>query len=120
MLCGCIGEKTIKDCIGAIKTAQADGADLIELRIDHLDNRSDFEKIITDSSLPVLATNRDGDQNLLSKAVELGAKYIDMDINEIDEDVLKFAKEKGCKVILSYHNFKETPSEVELLEISKT
>lgn len=119
MLCGCIGEKTIKDCISAIKKAQEDGADLIELRIDHLDNRSDFEKIITDSSLPVLATNRGGDQKLLIKAIEVGAKYIDMDIDEIDESVLIFAKEKNCRVILSYHNFKETPSRTRLLEISK-
>jgi 3-dehydroquinate dehydratase type I len=41
--------------------------------------------------------------------------YIDLDLTEKDE--LEFAKKRNCKLIVSYHNYKETP--VDLAEIIK-
>ena len=119
MLCGCVGEKNLSDCQKAIKKAQTDGADLIELRIDYLDKKDDLKKIILGSPLPVIATHRGENQKLLLKAIKSGAKYIDMDLDEIDKDVLRFAKKKGSKVILSYHNFASTPPLSKLQKTSK-
>ena len=121
MFCACIGETTIDEAIETIKKAEKQGADLIELRIDFLDKeeKQNIGKIISNSKLPLIATNRGGNQKILIKAIKSGAKHIDMDINEIDKDVLNFAKNKKCKIILSYHNFENTPSIKRLIEISK-
>ena len=120
MFCGCIAGKTIQKCISTIKKAQADGANLIELRIDYLIKKEGLKKIISSCPLPIIATNRKGDQKILIDAINHGVKYIDMDINEINTQVLAFAKKKEIKVILSYHNYEDTPPEKELLNISKT
>ncbi len=119
MLCGCVGEKTTKNCLKQIKKARQDGADLIELRLDLLENKDDLEQMISASLLPIIATNRNGDQKLLLRAIEAGAKYIDMDIKEVNREVLKLARRKKCRIILSYHNFKKTPSVKELLNIAQ-
>ena len=119
MFCGCVGEKNLKNCKLAIKKAREDGADLIELRIDYLRKKDECDKIITDADLPVIATNRGGDQKILIKAIKSGAQYIDMDINEIDFFVLNFAKKQKRKVIISYHNFQNTPCFNELFKVAK-
>ncbi|MEA2064808.1 MAG: shikimate dehydrogenase [Patescibacteria group bacterium] len=119
MFCGCVGEKNLKDCNLAIKKAREDGADLVELRIDYLSKKDECDKIIIDVNLPIIATNRGGNQKILIKAIKSGAKYIDMDISEIDFSVLNFAKKQKCKVIISCHNFQNTPRVNELFKIVK-
>jgi 3-dehydroquinate dehydratase type I len=57
---------------------------------------------------------------VLKDACRLGATYIDVEI-EASEDFLKAAiaaaRPSGTKVIISYHNFLETPPAVELSRI---
>lgn len=119
MFCVCVGEKNLNDCELTIKRARQDGADLIELRIDYLCEKEKCGQIIVNSDLPIIATNRGGDQKILIKAIRAGARYIDMDISEIDFKVLDFAKKQKRKVIISYHNFQNTPCQNELLKIIK-
>ena len=117
MLCGSIGEKTVKNCIKKIKKAEEDGADIIEIRLDILKEKDNLAEIISYANVPVIATCRKGSQKILIEAIDAGAKYIDMDIKELDEEVLKYAKRKKCVVILSYHDFKKTPPRKALLSM---
>jgi len=59
---------------------------------------------------------------LLHKAIESGAAYIDLDIEEpsdFAESLIKRAKKYNCKIIRSYHNLEQCPSFNELKDITK-
>lgn len=92
-------------------------ADLIELRLDYLEEPPDLETLLENRPLPVIVTNRpvregglwEGDETgrvaLLREAVSLGAEYID-----IEHDAVGRLRESlGSRVIISYHNWGETP-----------
>lgn len=125
-ICACVNEKTKEEVIKSIKLAMQQGADLVELRMDKLENQIGVEEIIQQSPLPLIATYRmkkdektalDG---VLKKAIEAGAAYVDVDIGEgpeLSEKIVTTARKKGCKVICSSHDFQKTPSKKELEEL---
>lgn len=117
MYCVSIGEKTTENCINQIKMAEQCGAGIIEIRLDYLREKEKLVGIISSSDIPTIATCRNGSQKILIKAIDAGAKYIDMDIKEIDNEVLFHARQKKCGVILSYHNFQKTPSLQSLISV---
>lgn len=110
-------------------------ADLIEVRIDlfhsiNCESVIKFLKNLRDlTKLPVIGTIRkpvDGgkryisDQNRhhLFKTIMPLIDCIDTEIESpICEELVKEAQEKKKKVIISYHNFKETPSTQKLLKL---
>lgn len=56
-------------------------------------------------------------ETALNLAIENGCKFIDIDIETpelLRKKLITKAHAKGCRVILSYHNFTETPSPIEL------
>jgi|GEM_PF-93445 len=108
MFCVAITEKN------AIEKAVSLGAEMIELRIDFLEDKN-IDGIVF--RFPWIATNRKGDQRILLEAVEKGANFIDMDIEEFDDEIAEKVKEKGGKVIASFHDFEKTPDEEKLLGI---
>ena len=93
--------------------------EMMELRLDLLDfSDKDYQEII-DSKKPIIATYRYGNTDdkirlaSLKKAILQGVSYIDIEIDAKDEfinEILEFTKKHNCKSILSFHNFKETPS----------
>lgn len=127
-ICGCITEKNPQD---VIKSANETSADLVEHRIDLMEEK-ELEGIYTEIDKPVIATNRRKAEcgfcseteeeriNLLIKAIEEGCSYIDIELEAIEQEaiavkgLLDKAKEKGCSVIVSYHDFNKTPSLKEL------
>jgi len=120
MICIPIIEENINSCFEALNKA-----DLIELRFDKVKfNEEEIKKIFNTGR--VIATFRPIDFNddirfsTLKKAIEYGAKYVDIEI-ESDEnyrkELIKIAKENNCNVIISYHNFKCTPLLDDLKEI---
>ncbi|MFA5763619.1 MAG: type I 3-dehydroquinate dehydratase [archaeon] len=121
-LCTCLTEKTIDACLDVIKKIDTE---LIEHRIDFLENIVDLDKIYS-SKKEIIATCRnkncggffDGSEEerikILIWAIEAGAKYVDIEVEtqiELKRKVIDFAKENNCKVIVSMHNFKETPND---------
>jgi len=121
MICISIAEKTAEECIKALE-----GVELAEIRLDAMDiDASDIEKIF---SMPakLIATYRPGKCNdekrhmALLKAIDSGASFVDIEL-EAGEDyrkvLVKHAKSKGCKVIISHHDFKGTPCRAELEKI---
>ena len=130
-LCACITEKTAEECVKAVKGIDAD---LIEHRIDFLEKVDDLEDIYSSIKIPVIATIRsvscggkfegseDGRVEILMDAIEAGASFVDIEIDMEDslkKNVIAKAREKGCKVIISMHDFEKTPGTKELIEIMK-
>ena len=96
--------------------AAAPLADLIEIRLDYLPDTADLGEVIASRPKPVIATYRriedggryEGDDRVriaaIQKAAEQGADYIDIELDTAPE-----LRELSAKLIVSYHNFKETP-----------
>jgi 3-dehydroquinate dehydratase/shikimate dehydrogenase len=51
--------------------------------------------------------------HLLQKAIELGADYVDVEYDSINQ----ISRRNSSKVIISHHNFKETPRNLKYLMI---
>lgn len=110
-----------------VQKAKQNGADLVEIRLDHLTTFNpspDLHTLIQDRLLPVLITYRptweggkyDGDENkrldALRLAMELGADYIDVELKVAHEfyDSIRGKTFEKTKVIVSSHNYQLTPS----------
>jgi len=100
--------------------------EMIELRLDLLDFTNEEYKQILSKNIPAIACyrygNADDDTRIeaLKKAIDLGVKYVDIEIDASKYFVgrmISYAQSKNCKTILSYHNFNETPSSEELEKI---
>ncbi|KAF9673305.1 hypothetical protein SADUNF_Sadunf10G0010300 [Salix dunnii] len=111
--------------------AKSVGADLVEIRLDSLKDfnpNSDIKTLILHSPLPTLFTYRpmweggqyNGDEeprlDALRLAMELGADYIDVELKVAHEfnELLRGNKPGKCKLIVSSHNYENTPSVEEL------
>lgn len=98
--------------------------DLFELRLDHLSGMADqLERRMSILSVPVIITARDpregGANNLsLSERTDLllrflpYAKYVDVELRSARafKSLLARARNQNVRRILSFHNFKSTPS----------
>lgn len=98
--------------------------DLIELRLDHLFHDGECSSpLALKRDLPYLMTARDpreGGANSLTFSQRSGllhsflpwADFIDVEAQNVDEfaKLIAAAKERGVKVILSHHDFHQTPS----------
>ncbi|GAB2287366.1 hypothetical protein Dimus_021746 [Dionaea muscipula] len=132
LICAPVMADSVDEMLVQILKAKAQGADLVELRLDYLKrfspDQEDLEVLIKRSSLPTLVTFRPtweggqygGDEHLrlatLRRAIELGASYIDVEL-KVADDFLKSidgVKHENVKVIVSSHNYENTPSSEEL------
>ena len=98
--------------------------DLFELRLDCLwPMTKHFEKKISRLRAPIIVTARaprEGGANNLSKKQRIDlllrfspyAEYVDVELSDLDalNTVLACARKRNVRRILSYHNFKSTPS----------
>ena len=128
-LCIPVVETTIGKALIAIKKANR-LADLIELRVDYLRNL-ELPLLLQNRKKPFIVTNRrkeEGGQyrgeerrrlSVLQEAIDLGADYIDVELatqRSWLQDLVKNKRE--TQVILSFHDFRRTPSLKELQRIS--
>ena len=126
-ICVSIQSRTTQQTLEDVKRAGT-VADLIEIRMDYRDEPLDFVEIVEASKVPLIGTNRRGDQGgkakepeqervqLLREAVRAGFTYIDLaSTTEELERVVADLKRDGATVIASYHDFK-TPLDTAQLE----
>jgi len=102
--------EAIKDMKEASKIA-----DVIELRLDFIKNinEKNLKKLL---SKKVIVTDRKKRLNLIKKAIELKADFIDLDISIGEKTIKKIINnKKNSKIIVSFHNFKKT-SKKEILK----
>jgi len=115
------------EALAAAKQAEAD-ADVIEIRLDSM-HKPEIALFVRELSKPLLFTNRpaweggsySGEEsariNLLMEAIDAGAAYVDIEMKtagDLRQQVIGKAKEQQAQVIISWHNFTETPSGREL------
>lgn len=103
-------------------------ADVIEIRLDYL-RECGVAPFLAQLSKPLLFTNRPaweggrfaGDEEAriapLLEAVRLGAHYVDVELKAPDSShqALLEAINPSSRLILSWHNFEETPTQAELV-----
>ncbi len=116
MICVSIGNITFNKAIDIINNEN-----FVELRLDKMNVTTDEIKTLFSQDCKLIATYRKtnnitDDERLISlkTAIDSGAYYVDVDINNSDDfinEIIFHAKNKNRKIIISYHNFKETPSE---------
>ncbi|XVE90155.1 hypothetical protein DITRI_Ditri20bG0055200 [Diplodiscus trichospermus] len=118
---------TADQMVMKMQKAKETGADIVEIRFDCLRNlnlKPDLEILLKQSTLPTIVTYRpiweggqyEGDetkrQDVLRLAIELEANYVDVEL-EVAHDFINSIIEKKpdkFKIIVSSHNFHNTPS----------
>jgi 3-dehydroquinate dehydratase / shikimate dehydrogenase len=120
-LCVVIGRTRHKMILVEIQEAARRGARLIEVRLDFLARAPDFKRLLADKPCPLVATVRrqqDGGRwngteaerrILLRQAIVAGFDWVDLETDAADE-IRRF---KSVKRIISYHNLRETPADLE-------
>lgn len=103
------------------KALAENGAQLVELRLDWLKRMPELQRLLAERPTPVVVTcrrpeetgkwrgNEEQRRTLLRQAIVLGAEYIDLEI-DVAEEIPRYG---DTKRIISYHNFKETPDDLE-------
>jgi 3-dehydroquinate dehydratase type I len=104
-------------------------ADLIELRIDYLRGVK-LALLLEDRKKPFIVTNRRKEEGgkykgeererliVLQKAIDLGADYVDVELateRSFLRDLVRYKRE--TQIILSFHDFRKTPSIKELQKL---
>lgn len=123
-LCVVIAEGDIRSAISAGREALAKGADLLELRADHLpeDQLKDvslFSRVLGHRSIATLRSKSEGGLSLMDQEERfrklrsfaiLGFRFVDVELRSDSrflEELRKVAKESGSEFIVSVHHMKQ-------------
>src|SRR5687767_4301718 len=122
-LCVTIGRGRHRHLIAEHKHLAEQGCKLVELRLDFLVTPPNLKRLLPERPCPVIVTCRrekDGGrwtkseeerQMLLRQAIVAGVEYVDLE-EDIAASIPRFGKTKR---IVSYHNFQETPEDLNAL-----
>jgi 3-dehydroquinate dehydratase type I len=96
--------------------------DLVEIRLDKLHDHRILQEVAARKSFPIIATDRsDRDPHSgvgnLAYAAAVGFDLIDLDLANADAATIRQMKSAGADVILSFHNYSETPPAEQLTKI---
>ncbi|HMA54313.1 MAG TPA: type I 3-dehydroquinate dehydratase [Acidobacteriota bacterium] len=118
MICVSIAEPTAEECLSALE-----GVPFAEIRLDRMIvNENDVRRIFS-ARQGLIAACRPGGlaaatrKALLLAAVAAGASYVDIEIGSgqaYKRPIVAAARRAACRIIVSYHNFGETPPRSEL------
>ena len=121
MICVSIAEKNLEKCISSLEKVE-----IAEIRIDLTEFTNDEISQVFSQRKKLIATCRPGKYNdagrteKLKIAIESGATFVDIEYEAPDEyrnQLLDYAHCHQCDVIISYHNYEETPELDELENI---
>ncbi|PVX23022.1 MAG: hypothetical protein CW716_13085, partial [Candidatus Bathyarchaeum sp.] len=121
-VCVAVPPKTVEEAFSLIKQAEAQNADLIEIRLDSLKKHDHIADIPCCTKTPLIATNKSlknhgsfsgsetERQNILLDAAKNGFTYVDVDLGTANqEELISSLRDAGAKVIVSFHDFEQTP-----------
>jgi 3-dehydroquinate dehydratase/shikimate dehydrogenase len=123
LICVSVGRGRHRHLIAEYKHLAEQGAKLVELRLDFIQTEVNLKRILRERHCPVVITvrrSKDGGiwkgsekQRLLliRTAIAEGVDYIDLE-EDIAGDIPRYGKTKR---IVSYHNFQETPEDLEAI-----
>ena len=128
-VCVSVPPKTVDEAFDLIEKAEAQHADLIEIRLDSLKKYDKIADIPRCSKTPLIATNKSLEhhgkfsgsekerQKILMDAARNGFEYVDTEISTLNiGKLVGNLREVGVKPIVSFHNFDRTP---ELSQLNK-
>jgi len=135
-ICVPIVDANVGDVITSLKKAKELGADLAEIRMDYLGGLNDtmVGEIFDSVDIPKIATLRPeseggffkGEESArvghLMTAMSFGAEYVDLEVSTDvgwRYEVSKACKSNGTKMIVSFHDFKATPTREKLEDTVK-
>ena len=120
-VCVSVPPKTVEEAFRLIEQAEAQHADLIEVRLDNLKNHVRIAEIPRCSKTPLIATNKsmehhgkfsgseDERQKILVDAARNGFEYVDVDLFTPNmRELIDNLREAGAKPIVSFHDFDMT------------
>ena len=136
-----IFQRNKEDILKVAEECIIKGADILELRIDGMDNPNPkiVKEIIEEINFPIIATNRCSKEGgsfrgnrcskeggsfrgseedriaILRECCDV-ADYVDVEL-QTDRDLIETITETGVTSIISYHNFKQTPDLDILMDI---
>ena len=123
MICVSICEKDVDKCLSIIEKME-----LSEIRLDLTEfGEAEIERVFS-CRKRLIATCRplqyspDRQLEILKMAIRHGATYVDIECEapeEYKQELIDYAHHHECYVILSYHNYEETPEVEELETIMK-
>ena len=121
MICVSIGRGRHKHAIAELKHLAGLGVKLVEVRLDYINGEVNLKRLFDNRPCPVVVTcrrRRDGGQwkgseedrlMLIRQAIAMGVDYIDLE-EDIAASIPRFGKTKR---IVSYHDFRETPEDLQ-------
>ncbi|MCE5296914.1 MAG: shikimate dehydrogenase [Euryarchaeota archaeon] len=127
-VCVSVAEKDVRSAVDACISAKERGADLIEVRFDHMDQVPMSLLGFGSVGVPMIATLRsvaeggrysgsdDGKVRFLAEAVKEGFSYVDVELGFASMADLSKAVGDG-KMIVSYHDFERTPKTSDMVHL---
>lgn len=120
MICLSLGNPSVELCQELLP-----GVELAEIRLDGADLSLEqiqwiftFHDNLIATYRPKAGNEAPGKRKIaLLTAVEAGAAYVDIEIEAeaaFKKEIMQAARLRGCRVILSYHNYENTPSKKQL------
>lgn len=121
MICVSIGRGRHRMMKAEHKHLVEQGVKLVELRLDYIRNSVNLRRLLDDRPCAVIATCRRANEGgkwerteqerlvLLRTAIADGVDYIDLEL-DVAESIPRYG---ATKRIISYHNFRETPGNIE-------
>lgn len=122
-VCGAVEGRDVREMSRAVSLALKKGADLVELRMDSLENRENWQSILKDG-LPLIVTHRpkreggafSGSEklrvDLILEAIESQVPCVDIEFSTpraLRDEAVATAKREGVSVLISWHDFSTTP-----------
>jgi len=131
-ICISVPTQTVTEALDLIGKAESQHADFIEVRLDSLKKHNQLADIARCSNTPLIATNRSIEcqgrflgseterKKILMDAARNGFEYVDIELSTPKlKNITSSLHEIGTKPIVSFHNFNETPSSLQLNKILK-
>ncbi|HET6320260.1 MAG TPA: type I 3-dehydroquinate dehydratase [Chloroflexota bacterium] len=125
MIAVAFGPPSMREAISELPRIRA-AADCVELRLDLFQSQFDLPLLLGERhDLPVVVTLRPPEQGgksplppaerlqILLRAAELGAEYIDVEYEAATPDAVAQIKHAGAQLIVSRHDFENMPAELE-------
>jgi len=121
LLCVSLTTETVEETLASLH-APGRAFDVAEIRLDYV-REPDLRRLLEGRPCPAIVTCRPvreggrwaGDEGrriaLLEEADRLGADFVDVEL----EALPRFRRQGKARIIVSYHNFEETPAEIEAI-----
>lgn len=122
MICISIGNITQIEAVNALKPG------MLELRFDLINEDPDTVLSRVEGDPAIIATCRSGELNnsarmeILKRAMDEGVKFIDIEVDaELSylNELIEYARSRNTEIIISWHNFENTPTHEKLKEVLK-